>query len=402
MTLVALCMATQLVSPQNVMEELTARDSIVVSSWTVGAGYNIVDDSATPFGRDFLDIKDTWHMVSYPATLSIGRTFKSGLTFEAIGSYNRYKTGKIVDGAVNTSPRNYYALDGKLNYDLNKLVGETAWFDPYISVGTGYSRIGGVGRATANAGFGFNTWFNDRWGLSFNTVGKWGIKEGSTKQLQHIASVVHRFGVVKELSKKGQQKLVLLEELEKEQQRVNDSIEVAKKEEERTRAIAANLEKEKIAAQLASLEKNKRDVENAKKQRIQEEVKNLGHVYFAFNSSYLSDDYKHLLDKLAVLMKNHPALTIKITSHADSRGAAAYNLWLSERRGKRAIDYLTGKGIDSGRLTAKAYGEDQLINECDDHVSCSEAQHKKNRRSEFLVDFVEDYDELAMKSGQGK
>lgn len=39
--------------------ELTAKDSIVSSSWVLGIGYNVVDDSATPFGDDFMNIKDT-------------------------------------------------------------------------------------------------------------------------------------------------------------------------------------------------------------------------------------------------------------------------------------------------------------------------------------------------------
>ncbi|HDR51326.1 MAG TPA: OmpA family protein, partial [Mariniphaga anaerophila] len=31
------------------------------------------------------------------------------------------------------------------------------------------------------------------------------------------------------------------------------------------------------------------------------------------------------------------------------------------------------------------YGETQLVNECADGVSCTEAQHRKNRRTEFTI-----------------
>ncbi len=117
--------------------QITSKDSIVKSSGVLGLGFNIVDDTATPFGETFLDIKDTWNAVPYPSRISIGRFFKNGLGIEAIGTYNKYKVGKIIDGAINTVPRDYYAIDGKISYDLNKLIGETNWFDPYIHVGAG-------------------------------------------------------------------------------------------------------------------------------------------------------------------------------------------------------------------------------------------------------------------------
>ena len=111
----------------------------------LGLGLNIVDDTATPFGDTFLDIKDTWNAVPYPSRISIGRFFKNGLGIEVIGTYNKYKVGNN-DGAINTAPRDYFAIDGKISYDLNKLIGKTNWFDPYLHVGSGYSSIGNVGR----------------------------------------------------------------------------------------------------------------------------------------------------------------------------------------------------------------------------------------------------------------
>jgi hypothetical protein len=36
-------------------------------------------------------------------------------------------------------------------------------------------------------------------------------------------------------------------------------------------------------------------------------------------------------------------------------------------------------------LTAKGFGETELVNKCSDGVQCSEAEHQKNRRSEFIV-----------------
>lgn len=74
-----------------------------------------------------------------------------------------------------------------------------------------------------------------------------------------------------------------------------------------------------------------------------------------------------------------------IRSHTDSRQPASNNMILSEKRAQSTKDWLVRHGIDGGRLTAKGYGETMLVNKCKDGVKCSEADHQKNRRSEFII-----------------
>ena len=381
--LVMLMLATTPIFSQEDLQ-LTSKDSIVKSSWVLGLGFNIVDDTATPFGDTFLDIKDTWNVVPYPSRISIGRFFKNGLGIEAIGTYNKYKVGKIIDGAINTAPREYFSIDGKISYDLNKLIGETNWFDPYIHVGAGYSSIGNVGRSTANAGFGFNTWFSDKWGANFNTMGKWGIKEGSTKQLQHSAGVVYQFGIEKGLSKKGLEKLAMIEALEKEKQRIADSLALVQRAKDEA-AMAKRLAEEKEKARLAALEKAKKEAEQLKKNKI-DELANLNKVYFRFDSSYLAVTDQGKLDELVAFMNKYPEVVIEVKGHADARGEAEYNQWLSKRRADSAVKYVVSAGIDSNRINGKGYGESQISNGCTDGVRCSSDEHKVNRRTEYSLE----------------
>lgn len=67
----------------------------------------------------------------------------------------------------------------------------------------------------------------------------------------------------------------------------------------------------------------------------------------------------------------------------------AYNETLSENRAQSTRQYLIDKGIAPERLTAKGYGESQLVNDCGceptNESSCSEAEHQLNRRSEFII-----------------
>ncbi|WP_188369159.1 OmpA family protein [Muriicola marianensis] len=356
-------------------------DSIIHSSWVIGIGMNIVDDSATPFGQDFLKIRETWNFAPYPSRLSIGRFFSNGWGVEAIGSYNRYPEGKKVDGVIIDAPQTYYSLDAKISYDLNTLFGDTRWFDPYLHVGAGYSSIDDLGRMTANGGFGFNTWFNDRWGLNFNTVGKWGIKQGSTKQLQHSAGVVYRFGMEKGLSEKDQEALLMQQKMDKEQQMRKDSMLAVQKAEGEARLLAERLEKEKEAARLATEEKNK----TVRYNTLRESLESIGDVYFDFDSSYLNKASKGTLDAVATLMSQYPEFHFEIHAYTDSRGPANYNQWLSERRAQRTVDYLISKGISESRLTGFGHGESKLKNGCVDGVPCSAQQHGENRRSDITA-----------------
>jgi outer membrane protein OmpA-like peptidoglycan-associated protein len=341
-----------------------------------------VDDSGDEFGELF-DLSEGWNVVPYPSRVSIGRYFKNGLGLEAIGSHNRYKEGKIIDNIVNTEDIDYWALDFRVSYDLNMILGETGFFDPYIGIGAGYTDANNQGRGTYNAIIGFRTWFSDHWGLDLSSTGKWAMDtENATNHIQHALGVAYRFQVEKGLSRKGQEKLALLQEMEKEQQRKQDSI--AKAEEE-ARLLAERLQKEKEAAELAAAEKTKKDAEEARRAKLKTQISNLGNVYFKLNSSYLTNQDKVLLDELVAIMESEPSLKIKITAHTDSRGTQKYNQWLSERRAERTVEYVLSKGISEDRISHEAFGETQLVNDCADGVYCTEQQHAKNRRSDFQI-----------------
>ncbi|MFC4220526.1 OmpA family protein [Flagellimonas marina] len=376
------CILTTSTFSQEPELELTKKDSIVNSYWLVTLGTNFVDDSGDEFGELF-DFSEGWNAVPYPSRISIGRYFKNGVGLEAIGTYNKYKEGKIVDNAVNPEDVDYFGLDFRVSYDLNKILGETGFFDPYIGIGAGYTDANNQGRGTYNAIVGFRTWFSDHWGLDFNSTGKWTMNtENSTNHIQHAVGVAYRFEVEKELSRKGKEKLAMLKELEEEQQRVQDSI--AKAEEE-ARLLAERLQREKEAAELAAAEKAKKDAEDARRAALQNKINNLGNVYFKLNSSYLTSKDKELLDKLVAIMQDEPNITVKITAHTDSRGTKPYNQWLSERRAERTVEYVVSKGISTDRISHGAFGETQLVNDCEDGVFCTEEQHSANRRAVFII-----------------
>ncbi|MDP2541620.1 flagellar motor protein MotB [Tenacibaculum discolor] len=108
-------------------------------------------------------------------------------------------------------------------------------------------------------------------------------------------------------------------------------------------------------------------------------------IYFDYDKSNIRPDAEIELAKILAALKEYPTLKIHIESHTDSRGNDLYNSKLSENRAQATLDWFFKKGIDITRLTAKGYGESELINKCNNQTTCSEDEHQLNRRSMFII-----------------
>lgn len=107
-------------------------------------------------------------------------------------------------------------------------------------------------------------------------------------------------------------------------------------------------------------------------------------IQWNVNSAELTPQAKSLIDtRLLPVLKD--GVAVEIASHTDSRGTAESNADLSERRAQSVANYLISKGVHPSKLVSKGYGESRLLNRCADGVSCTEAEHQVNRRTEFRV-----------------
>ncbi|MGY8920209.1 MAG: OmpA family protein [Flavobacteriales bacterium] len=113
-------------------------------------------------------------------------------------------------------------------------------------------------------------------------------------------------------------------------------------------------------------------------------------LYFDFDKSFIRADAAVELQKVLEAMNEYPEMIISFESHTDSRGNDIYNENLSERRAKSTRGWLLDRGISPDRLTAKGFGESQLLNQCANGVRCSEEEHQQNRRSFFRIIYMND------------
>lgn len=89
------------------------------------------------------------------------------------------------------------------------------------------------------------------------------------------------------------------------------------------------------------------------------------------------------LDKLVQLMKKYPDMVVKVEGHTDNRGNDEYNRDLSDKRAKSTVQYVISKGVDESRISGEGFGESRPVFDCGEN--CTEEQHAKNRRSEFII-----------------
>ena len=103
------------------------------------------------------------------------------------------------------------------------------------------------------------------------------------------------------------------------------------------------------------------------------------------NKSDIKKESAIQLNHVVGILKKYPNMRIAIKIHTDSRGQDRYNYELSNQRAEATKDFIVSKGIDQGRILSKGYGETELINKCSNGVQCTDEEHQKNRRSEFIV-----------------
>lgn len=112
-------------------------------------------------------------------------------------------------------------------------------------------------------------------------------------------------------------------------------------------------------------------------------------IYFESGKWDITPQGATELDKIVKILLNNPQFVIECGSHTDCRSSKASNLTLSSKRANSTVKYMVDKGVSSGQLKYKGYGEDQPVNDCRCEGSvktkCSEQELALNRRTEFKV-----------------
>ncbi|MGB5991544.1 MAG: peptidoglycan-associated lipoprotein Pal [Desulfobacterales bacterium] len=103
-------------------------------------------------------------------------------------------------------------------------------------------------------------------------------------------------------------------------------------------------------------------------------------IHFAFDSSVLSDQARHILNSKADYLRTNSGVMVTVEGYCDERGTDAYNMALGERRAESVKNFLVDLGISHNRLNTISYGEERPM-----AMGRDEASWAKNRRAQFVI-----------------
>lgn len=103
-------------------------------------------------------------------------------------------------------------------------------------------------------------------------------------------------------------------------------------------------------------------------------------IYFELNQGGGSDDQQRALAQVRRILEIVPDAAFEVVGHTDSQGGEDGNLRLSQRRAKTFADFLTGAGIEAGKVSHRGAGELEPAATNDTDLG-----RAKNRRVEILI-----------------
>ena len=103
-------------------------------------------------------------------------------------------------------------------------------------------------------------------------------------------------------------------------------------------------------------------------------------VFFAFDSSSLSNNAEEALDTQVKWLKNHERVDVVVQGYCDERGTREYKLALCERRANAVKSYLVANGIAADRISTISYGKERPA-----VLGSNEAAWAQNRRAVTVV-----------------
>jgi outer membrane protein OmpA-like peptidoglycan-associated protein len=109
-------------------------------------------------------------------------------------------------------------------------------------------------------------------------------------------------------------------------------------------------------------------------------VISLSDILFDLNKATLKPGAEANIRRIAAVLKQYPEHQIAVEGHTDSLGTDAYNQRLSEQRAEAVRTALIAGGVDSGKISARGFGESQPVAD-----NGNAAGRQQNRRVEVVV-----------------
>lgn len=340
----------------------------------INMGTNVIDNSdgeAVPWDADRLDFKK-------PIFVEIEKRFNENFAMSFIGTSNSLRIQQPNNGTEDVTNRNndFLALNLTGKYFIDRFIFNNNNIDLYVGAGGGYHTVAETSALAVNLNLGFNYWFNNNIGMTFQAIANKGLNNDVSlidNYYQYNLGLAYKFKGKKENANKVNK----TEEPKVEAEA--PPVAVAVIEEQPAEApVAANAPVDAPQAVAVNPQKALTDT-------LREAVEAIGPVYFDKNSSYFDGLERRKLVVLIELLNNNPTVTIRLDSYTDATGTREYNMFLSDRRLKRVRDYLINKGVNPSRLEGVSNGVDINSSCIFENRPCTEQEYAQQRRVAFTI-----------------
>ena len=112
-----------------------------------------------------------------------------------------------------------------------------------------------------------------------------------------------------------------------------------------------------------------------------ENVLSIKTIYFAFDSSELSEDDVEVIKHHGKYLALNSDMTMRLEGHTDERGTREYNIALADRRAQSIKKLLLYQGASSSQITIISYGEEKPA-----ALGHDEGAWELNRRAELVYE----------------
>jgi peptidoglycan-associated lipoprotein len=112
-----------------------------------------------------------------------------------------------------------------------------------------------------------------------------------------------------------------------------------------------------------------------------ENVLSIKTIYFAFDSSEISEEDIEVIKHHGKYLALHPDVSMRLEGHTDERGTREYNVALADRRSQAVKKLLLYQGAGDSQVTIISYGEEKPA-----AMGHDEDAWKLNRRAELVYE----------------
>jgi len=108
-------------------------------------------------------------------------------------------------------------------------------------------------------------------------------------------------------------------------------------------------------------------------------------LIFKNNGAELTPGDEHELNAIYLILQKNKSLSVEVTTHTDIKLDDKAAMELTTKQSNTIKNYFVKKGISTARIKMVPKGKAQPRVKCATDSECSEDDHKKNRRVEFVV-----------------